>query len=133
MAFQRVQGNSSGVAGKRQEPAEATPPAPPAASPQPIQNVDEEDDTLELESLFEARLREATESGVLVFSDVRKAPRSCRVVGTYSTQKSQLRLELKLRYEKKEVHKTTLTGSTDNIPLLLQQISDAVIQHCPVQ
>ena len=98
-----------------------------------FEDVDEADDTLELEEKFEGLLRRTMDEGRLVFSDVRKAPNSCRVIGKYSINEDDITMNIMLRFEKQQRYSTKVTGKTGDIDALLQTVVTEVITHCPVQ
>ena len=72
------------------------------------------------------------DNGTMVFSDMTKAPNSCVVYGKY-VQGAELSVDVFVDYNGKEVHNTTLKGSTDSLGVLLKKVSDVVVEHCPVQ
>ena len=91
-------------------------------------------DVLRLEGKLSEWFRSEMDKGRMVFSDVIDAPDSCSVYGKY-TQGEELSIDVFVDYNNEELPAatTTLTGTIDNLSPLLQQISDAVVAHCPVQ
>jgi len=91
-------------------------------------------DVLNLGDQLSELFRSEMDKGRMVFSDVTDAPNSCVIYGQY-TQGEDLSINIFMDYNNKKVPSATatLTGTTDNLPLLLQQISNRVIQHCQVQ
>ena len=71
------------------------------------------------------------DKGLLIFSDVTKAPNSCEVFGSYS-QDNDLLVQLNLVYNQKYIYTESISEKNNNIPALLETISQIIRQKCPV-
>ena len=89
-------------------------------------------DVLELGDKLSELFRSQMNDGVLVFSDVTKAPNSCTVYGKY-VQGDELVVDVFVDHNGKEVHMDKVTGKVNELDVVLGRISKLVVAHCPVQ
>ena len=66
-------------------------------------------------------------------TESRAPERRGRTAYQFESHSDALAVQLNLAFNQQDVHSEALTGSPEDLPQLLQQISDTVIQHCPVQ